>query len=146
MFANYKSGYVRGDVFPMIQKMERFTKNATKPDNNTRPWVSKVKGTARKKEGEREGGRGREREGEGERGRGREREGGKKKTVITAEETLFLGFRKRYESPWLTTASADRFQGREKTGSKKGTMNTSIKEERGAYREVKGHHDVPFIG
>ena len=59
---------------------------------------------------------------------------------------MFLGFRKRYESPWLTTASADRFQGREKTGSKKGTMNTSIKEERGACREVKGHHDVPFIG
>ena len=60
MFANYKSGYVRGDVLPMIQKMERFTKNATKPDNNTRPWVSKVKGTTRK---------GKERKGEGGRGR-----------------------------------------------------------------------------
>ena len=63
---------MRGDVLPMIQKMERFTKNATKPDSNTRPWVSKVKGTVRKKE-------------RGKRGRKRgmwEREG-EVKTVIT---------------------------------------------------------------
>ena len=60
MFANYKWGYVRGDVFPMIQKMERFTKNATKLDSNTRPWVSKVKKDS--KEGEREEGRGRKKQ------------------------------------------------------------------------------------
>ena len=57
MFANYEWGYVRGDVFPMIQKMERFTKNATKLDSNTRPWVSRWKDS---KKGEREEGRGRE--------------------------------------------------------------------------------------
>ena len=51
---------MRGDVFPMIQKMERFTKNATKLDSNTRPWVSKVKKDS--KEGEREEGRGRKKQ------------------------------------------------------------------------------------
>ena len=28
-------GYVSGDVFPIIQKMERFTQNATTPDMAT---------------------------------------------------------------------------------------------------------------
>lgn len=47
------------------------------------------------------------------------------------------------ENDELTTASADRFQGREKTGSKKGTINTSINEERGACGKCKSENNNP---
>ena len=38
----YCKGYVTGDVFPIIQNMERFTKNATTPDNRTISWKKKI--------------------------------------------------------------------------------------------------------